>query len=204
MTDSYQSMFTGLVQETGEIIDIREAGEGKRITVETDGFFKEDETGDSISISGACLTIESNDEDYADFFLAEETLDKTWFSELVEGDNVNLEKSLKAEDRMGGHVVQGHVEAYVEVSDVEELEEGWNMTFKMPEGLENYIVSKGFIAVEGISLTLTEVTNEFFSITIIPETWHETNLSEKKEGDQVNIETDIMARYAEKMLDGEA
>ncbi|MFB6174723.1 MAG: riboflavin synthase, partial [Candidatus Nanohalobium sp.] len=102
------------------------------------------------------------------------------------------------------HVVQGHVEAYVEVEDVEELEEGWNMTFAIPKGLENYIVSKGFIAVEGISLTLTEVTPEDFSVTIIPETWKETNLSEKEEGDFVNIETDVMARYAEKMIEREA
>lgn len=204
MTGIYVSMFTGLVQETGEVTDIREAGEGKRITVEVEDFFKGDEVGDSINISGACLTIEASERDSAEFFLAEETLEKTWFSELEEGDHVNLEKALKAEDRMGGHVVQGHVEAYVEVRGVEELEEGWNMTFSMPEGLENYIVSKGFIAVEGISLTLTEVTDEKFSVTIIPETLEETNLSEKKEGDLVNIETDIMARYAEKMIDREA
>ncbi len=197
-------MFTGLVQETGEVTEIEEAGEGKRIAVRAGRFFEDDQEGDSISVSGACLTIESRQADTATFFLAEETLEKTWFSDLEEGDQVNLEKALRAKDRMGGHVVQGHVEAYVEVVEVEELEEGWNMTFAMPEGLENYIVSKGFIAVEGISLTLTEVTEETFSVTVIPETWDETNFSDKGEGDFVNIETDVMARYAEKMVNREA
>jgi riboflavin synthase len=197
-------MFTGLVQATGKVKELREAGEGLRIHLEAGRFFEDDRVGDSISVSGACLTIESFTEAGAEFFMAEETLDKTWFSELSKGQKVNLEKALKASERMGGHVVQGHVEAYVEVEEIEELEQGWNMTFRMPEGLENYIVDKGFIAVEGISLTLTEVTEESFSVTIIPETWKETNLSEKEESDQVNIETDVMARYAEKMIEKEA
>lgn len=196
-------MFTGLVQATGKVKELREAGEGLRIHLEAGRFFDDDHVGDSINISGACLTIESFRENGAEFFLAEETLEKTWFSELSEGDTVNLEKALKAEDRMGGHIVQGHVEAYVEIEQIEELEQGWNMTFEVPEGLENYIVNKGFIAVEGISLTVTEVGEESFSVTVIPETWKQTNLSEKKEGDPVNIETDVMARYAEKMIDRE-
>lgn len=194
-------MFTGLIQETGEVTEIKEAGEGKRIVIETERFFDDDSEGDSISVSGACLTIEDFSETGAEFFLAEETLEKTWFSDLSEGQKVNLEKALRAQDRMGGHIVQGHIEAYVEITDIEELEEGWNMSFRMPEGLENYIVKKGFIAVEGISLTVTEVKEESFSVTIIPETWKETNLSDKEEGGFVNIETDVMARYAEKMTE---
>lgn len=197
-------MFTGLIQETGKVTEIKDAGEGKRIVIETERFFDDDNEGDSINVSGACLTIEKFTETGAEFFLAEETLEKTWFSDLEEGNHLNLEKALRAQDRMGGHVVQGHIEAYVEVTEIEELEEGWNMTFRMPEGLENYIVNKGFIAVEGISLTLTEVTEKEFSVTLIPETWSETNLSEKTEGDFVNVETDVMARYAEKMIDREA
>lgn len=198
------SMFTGLVQATGKIAELREAGEGLRTVIEAGTFFEQDQVGDSINVSGVCLTVESFTETGAEFFLAEETLEKTWFSNLSEGQKVNLEKALKAEDRMGGHVVQGHVEARVEVKNIEELEKGWNMTFSMPEGLENYVVKKGFIAVEGISLTLTEVTEESFSVTVIPETWKKTNFSDKKEGDHVNIETDVMARYAEKMIDREA
>ncbi|MFB6175409.1 MAG: riboflavin synthase, partial [Candidatus Nanohalobium sp.] len=113
-------MFTGLVQKTGKIKELSEAGEGLRAVIEAGSFFEDDQVGDSISVSGTCLTIESLSESGAEFFLAEETLNKTWFSKLSQGQKVNLEKALRAEDRMGGHVVQGHVEAYVEVEDVEE------------------------------------------------------------------------------------
>ena len=192
-------MFTGLVENTAEVISIQDSGEGKRMILEA-GEFSDVEIGDSISISGACLTVEDFEEEKATFFLAEETLEKTWFDHLKIGDVVNLERSLRADDRMGGHIVQGHVEAVARVIDLEELEEGWNMTFEKPEELEYYLVNKGFITVEGISLTVTEVDNDSFSVTIIPETWAVTNLSEKDEGSRVNLETDIIAKYVEKMI----
>lgn len=192
-------MFTGLVEGTVTVKEIRETGEGKRLKLESD-VLSGAETGESISISGACLTVEETGEGYAEFFLAEETLEKTWFDSLEEGERVNYERSLTPDDRMGGHIVQGHVEAEADVFEVEELEEGWNMTFEIPGELEEYIVGKGFITVEGISLTVTDVDEESFSVTIIPETWNTTNLSEKAEGDQVNLETDIVAKYVEKMV----
>lgn len=195
-------MFTGLVEETGKVIEIEQEGEGKRITLEADKVVEDVSVGDSISVSGACLTVEEFDEDNIIFFLAEETLEKTWFSELEIGDEVNLERSLKAEDRMGGHQVQGHVEAVGKVLEVEELEEGWNMIFELPESIQNYVVEKGFITVEGISLTTTEVTEDSFSITVIPETWNVTHLSEKNEGEMVNLESDPIGRYVEKMVEG--
>ncbi|QGA80315.1 riboflavin synthase [Candidatus Nanohalobium constans] len=193
-------MFTGLVEETGKIREVRETGEGKRITVEAEEVVEDVSKGDSISVSGACLTVEEFSDSTLDFFLAEETLDKTWFSDISEEDEVNLERSLKAGDRMGGHQVQGHVEAVAEVLEVEELEEGWNMSFGLPESMSNYVVEKGFITVEGISLTTTEVTEDSFCVTIIPETWEVTNLSEKEEGDEVNLESDPIGRYVEKMV----
>jgi riboflavin synthase len=192
-------MFTGLVEKTGEIVSIKNAGEGKRIVVEAEDFFEESEIGDSINVSGACLTIEKFTESGVEIFLAEETLEKTWFSELSEGDQVNLERSLTPKDRMGGHYVQGHVDDVSEIIEVEELEEGWNFHFSMPEEFEQYIVEKGFVAVEGISLTVTEIDEEGFWITIIPETWSKTNLSDKETGEKVNIEVDVMAKYAEKI-----
>jgi riboflavin synthase len=194
-------MFTGLVEETGKVIEVENSGEGKRVTVEAEEVIQDVSVGDSISVSGACLTVESFSEENLTFFLAEETLDKTWFSRVSIGDELNLERSLKAGDRMGGHQVQGHVEAVAEVLNVEELEEGWNMTFELPEEIGNYVVNKGFVTVEGISLTTTEVTEESLSVTIIPETWKVTNLSEKAEGDRVNLESDPIGRYVEKMLD---
>jgi riboflavin synthase len=191
-------MFTGLVKETRKIVSVKDAGEGKRIEFEAEDFFEDSETGDSINVSGACLTIESFTESGVEIFLAEETLEKTWFSELSEGEEVNLEKSLTPKDRMGGHYVQGHVDATAEVKEIEELEEGWNFWLSLPEEFEKYIVEKGFIAVEGISLTVVDIKEERFSITIIPETWESTNLSGKEEGDLVNLEVDVMAKYAEK------
>lgn len=192
-------MFTGLVEETSRVEKIEERGEGKQITLNSETL-AESERGESISISGACLTVEETGDNYAEFFLSEETLEKTWFGEIEEGDLVNYERSLKPDDRMGGHLVQGHVEGVSEVMDVEELEEGWNMKFSKSPELENYIVKKGFITVEGISLTVTEESEDYFAITVIPETWEVTNLSEKKEGDKVNLETDVIARYVEKMV----
>lgn len=210
-------MFTGLVEETGEVISVEEAGEGKRIEIAAEKVFEDASEGDSISVSGACLTVESLTDSGATFFLAEETLERTWFSNLsaadcsdgesacssnsekcCEGDHVNLERSLKAEDRMGGHYVQGHVDEVAVLEEVEELEEGWN--FRFSTDYTRYIVEKGFLAVDGISLTITEVTGDGFAVTIIPETWNVTNFSELEEHDQVNIEYDVMAKYAEKIL----
>lgn len=191
-------MFTGLVEEEGFVKAVKPAGEGKRIEISTDRIFQDAMIGDSINVSGACLTVEDFTEEGVQIFLAEETLDRTWFSELEEGDEVNLERSLTPEDRMGGHYVQGHVDAVSEILEIEELEEGWNIRFSTPEELGKYIVEKGFIAIDGISLTITEVDEESFSVTIIPESWRKTNLSELEEGDGVNIEVDVMAKYAEK------
>jgi riboflavin synthase len=193
-------MFTGLVEETGKIQEITQKGESKRIKVSADEILEDLSEGDSISVSGACLTVDEFSKGSVCFFLAEETLEKTWFSNLSVGDYVNLERSLKVGDRMGGHQVQGHVEATGEIHEIEELEEGWNMTFELPKHIQNYVVNKGYITVEGISLTVTEVDRDSFSVTVIPETWKVTNLSEKSVGDLVNLESDPVGRYVEKMV----
>jgi len=194
-------MFTGIVEGTVQVKDVEEAGEGKRVSVERPQFLQEISEGESISVSGTCLTVESFQDDAVKFFLAEETLEKTWFSEISEGDKLNIEKSLTAEDRMGGHIVQGHVETPAEILEIEELGEGWNFKFEKPQELENLLVHKGFITSEGISLPVTEVSDENFSVTVSPETWERTNFSEKKEGDPVNLEPDMMAKYVQKNLE---
>ncbi len=191
-------MFTGLVEDTVEVKNIEEAGEGRRVLLDNHEVFDDNEVGASISVSGACLTIEEFKDNGVIFFLAKETIEKTWFSELVEGDKLNIEDSLTPTDKMGGHYVQGHVDTTAEVLEIEELEEGWNIRFSIPEEINQYIVQKGFIAVEGISLTVAEIDEESFTVTIIPETWNATNLSEKEIGEKVNLEADIMAKYAEK------
>lgn len=193
-------MFTGIVKDTVEVTDIREAGEGKRITVSGSDILETLERGESISVSGTCLTVEEPGES-VEIFLAGETLRKTWFSDLKTGDSLNIEPALRPTDRMGGHIVQGHVEDSVEVVKLEELEEGVNMYFRLPEELSDYIVSKGFVTVEGISLTVTCVEDSSFGVTVIPETLDTTNLPDRDEGDPVNLETDVTARYIEKMAD---
>ena len=193
-------MFTGLVEETGQVIKTEEAGEGKRMVIEADEVLDDISKGDSIDVSGACLTVEEFDSKSFSLFLAEETLERTWFSEIEEGDLVNLERSLTPQDRMGGHYVQGHVDDCSEIKNIEELEEGWNFDFELSEKIADQVVEKGFITVDGISLTVTEVDGELFKVTIIPETWKKTNLSDKRQGDSVNLEADIMAKYAEKAV----
>ena len=194
-------MFTGIVEATAQVKDIEDAGEGKRFSVTRPETLEEVSEGESISLSGTCLTVEEFDSNTISFFLAEETLEKTWFSEISEGDLLNFERSLTPEDRMGGHIVQGHVETSAEIFQVEELEEGWNFRFEKPEELEKLLVKKGFVAVEGISLTVTEIDEKSFSVTVIPETWKRTNFSEKTEGDRVNLEPDMMAKYVQKNLE---
>lgn len=194
-------MFTGIVKDTAHVEKITDAGEGKRVILKGSELLGDAEKGESISVSGACLTVEEVGENSAEFFLAEETVEKTWFYSLENKDKLNIEPSLTPSDKMGGHIVQGHVETVSLVKEVEKLEEGWNISFTKPGKLSNYIVEKGFITVEGISLTVTEVEESYFAVTVIPETLDATNLSEKEEGDPVNLETDITARYIEKMVD---
>ncbi|MFB6158364.1 MAG: riboflavin synthase [Candidatus Nanohalobium sp.] len=194
-------MFTGIVEGTVSVEDVKHAGEGKRIRVTRPKSLEEVSIGESISLSGACLTVEEFDSESISFFLAEETLEKTWFSKVSKGDRLNFETSLTPRDKMGGHIVQGHVETTAELIEVKKLDEGWNFKFEKPEDLENLVIEKGFIAIEGISLTVTETLKDSFSITIIPETWKRTNLSGKKEGEEVNLEPDMMAKYIQKNLE---
>lgn len=193
-------MFTGIVEGTTKVKEIESQKEGLRLKLNRTSRLAELSAGSSVAISGVCLTIEKMDEEYVELFLSKETLDKTWFSELKVRDEVNIETPLKPSESMGGHIVQGHVEAATEITDIEDLGEGWNFTFHKPGQLNEYIVNKGFIAIEGISLTIAEDKTDSFIVTIIPETWERTNLSYKQEGDKVNIETDITARYIEKMV----
>lgn len=195
-------MFTGIIEDTAVVVkDVEDAGEGKRISLTRPEALEDINTGESINVSGVCLTVEEFDEETVSFFLAEETLEKTWFSEISKGDELNIEKSLTPDDRMGGHIVQGHVDTPAEILEIEELEEGWNFKFEKPNKLENLLVHKGFVAVEGISLTVTDIDEESFSVTVIPETWSRTNFSEKSEGDKVNLEPDMMGKYVQKNLE---
>jgi len=194
-------MFTGIVEETSEIAEIEGTDAGRRLQIETT--FAELSGGQSISVDGACLTVEEYEAgEWFSVFLAAETLDRTTLDSVTEGDAVNLERALAADERFDGHVVQGHVDGTTEIVDIERVGEDWAYTFDLPAGLEQYVVEKGSIALDGISLTvatLDDVTGTC-SVAIIPTTYHETTLSDKKPGDEVHVEVDVFAKYVERML----
>ncbi len=195
-------MFTGIVEETAEVLAVEEDDDGRRLRIGTtfDGLAE----GQSISVSGACLTVEAHGDGWFSLFLAAETIDRTYLGELAVGDGVNLERALPADARLDGHFVQGHVDATSEVRDVERVGEDWRYTFSIPDGQAGYVVEKGSIAVDGISLTVADRDEETFSVAIIPETYDLTTLSGKRVGDPVHIEVDVVAKYVESLLDAEA
>ena len=193
-------MFTGIVEETGTVERVEKNEEGFRFLIDA-SFVPE--RGASIAINGACLTAEKADEDGFEVFVSEETLLKTWLGELEEGDAVNLERAMPADGRFDGHIVQGHVDTTTYVTDVRQVGEDWEYVFEVPEGYERYVVEKGSVTLDGISLTVAELSDSTFTVAIIPETRRVTNLSEKKAGDPVNFEADIVAKYVESTFGGD-
>jgi riboflavin synthase len=196
-------VFTGIVERTGEIVDVNETADGRRLTVSASGL-DDLHHGQSISVSGVCLTVEAFDreEEWFELFLAAETVEKTYLGEVGVGDVVNVERALPADGRFDGHVVQGHVDDTATVEKVEQVGEDWRYTFSLPEGLGKYVVSKGSIAVDGISLTVAERDEDRFEVAIIPATREITTLSAKEVGDPVHLEVDVMAKYVERMTKG--
>ncbi len=193
-------MFTGLVEEVGTVVSIVENGGNHRITIKAPSSAKELRAGNSIAVSGVCLTALDIKTDSFCADLAKETWTRTSFSRMTEGAEVNLELPLRVEARMGGHIVQGHVDGtgrFFGLEPIANAEDFW-MLIDIPEDLEKYIVFKGSIAVEGISLTVAKLEGLRLTIAIIPHTIKMTNLKSVKPGDPVNIETDIVAKYLEK------
>ncbi|MFB6162443.1 MAG: riboflavin synthase [Halococcoides sp.] len=207
-------MFTGIVETTGEVLAIEDDEGGRRLTIEAPFDVSE---GQSIAVEGVCLTVEEFDADTFTVFLAEETLDRTFFDVLSVGDPVNLERAMPADGRFDGHVVQGHVDGTGEISAIESVGEDWTYSVSIPTDLSQYVVEKGSIAVDGISLTVAREAGETgrqdrggdaatheIDIAIIPETHAVTSLSEKSVGDPVHLEVDVIAKYVENMLAGES
>jgi len=192
-------MFTGIVEETGEVLAVEDGEGGRRLRVATG--FETLEEGQSISVSGVCLTVEECGEGWFSLFLAAETRDRTYLGTLGVGDQVNIERAMPADGRLDGHVVQGQVDATAEVLGVERVGEDWTYSFAVPESAAGYVVEKGSIAVDGISLTVADCSTDRFSVAIIPETYDLTTLSEKSAGDPVHLEFDVLAKYVESLLE---
>jgi len=192
-------MFTGIVEATGEVVSVETEPDGTRLTIGTP-FAADLQEGRSITVDGACLTVEEYTEEAFEVFLASETLDRTTLGDRVVGDGVNLERAMPAEGRFDGHIVQGHVDGTTAVHDVRRVGEDWTYEFDLPPDLATYVVEKGSITLDGISLTVADRTDEVFSVAIVPTTYEETTLSEKNPGDHVNVEVDVIAKYVERMI----
>lgn len=193
-------MFTGLVEEVGTIVSIVENGANHRITIKAPVSAKELEQGNSVAVSGVCLTALDIKPDTFCADLAKETWTRTSFSRITEGAEINLELPLKVDARMGGHIVQGHVDGTGRLAGLQPIanaDDFW-LLIDIPEDLDKYVVFKGSIAIEGISLTVAKLEGLRLTIAIIPHTIKMTNLKSLKPGDPVNIETDIVAKYLEK------
>ena len=188
-------MFTGIVEEVGTV---RTAGDG-RLVIGASEVLSDVKVGDSIAVNGACLTVTTYDESGFSVDVVPETLRRTNLGELTTGSPVNLERSMPAYGRFGGHMVQGHIDGTAAIRSIENEGDALMVIFDAPPPIMRYLVEKGFIAVDGASLTIVNCDNFSFSVTIIPHTRENTVFKSKKVGDSVNLEVDIMAKYIERL-----
>ena len=193
-------MFTGLVEEIGKIESVGSLNGGKRISIFASKILNGLKVGDSIAINGVCLTVTQINSQGFTCEAVGATLTKTTLVNVSANQYVNLERALLFSDRLGGHFVQGHVNGIGTISKIIRLGENYSVEITIPEELCKYIVNEGSIAVDGISLTVAEIINNKFVLSIIPHTWNSTILKNKQVGDKVNIETDIIAKYVENII----
>ncbi|HVF12827.1 MAG TPA: riboflavin synthase [Actinomycetota bacterium] len=189
-------MFTGIVESLGEVVTCLDS----RLVVAAT--FDEVVLGESIAVDGVCLTVSGSRDSALEFDLAEETARRTTLGQVSPGTRVNLERSLRIGDRLGGHIMQGHVDGVAVISGVEQLDSSKQVTFAVPPEMERYLIEKGSVAVDGISLTVAGVAPGSFWVAMIPETSKRTTLGSKRTGDNVNIEIDQIAKYIEKLMPG--
>jgi riboflavin synthase len=191
-------MFTGLVESLGTVRSLERRGDAARLTLET-SLAGELSLGESLAVNGCCLTV-TGKEDGALFDLLVETLNRTNLGALQPGSRVNLERALRADGRFGGHFVQGHIDTTAKVVASDSKGADLNLLIEIPPSGSKYFIEKGSIAVNGVSLTVASLGEDYFGLWIIPHTLQETNLGDLKAGDRVNLEYDMLAKYAERQL----
>jgi riboflavin synthase len=199
-------MFTGIIEEVGRVMKIAQDGGNRRLTVSSSQLVKELKTGDSIAVSGVCLTAVDIKPDSIGFDLAAETWNRTSFSRIKDGALVNLELPMRADGRFGGHIVQGHVDGtgkFLALDPIANADDYW-LRIEIPRELARYVIFKGSLSIEGISLTVAEIEGTRVTVAIIPHTIEMTNLKSLKPGDPVNLEVDMIAKYVEKMMRGDS
>jgi riboflavin synthase len=193
-------MFTGIVEELGSVLEVQPKAAGARLTIQCGAILADATLGASIAVNGACVTAVELGENRFSADLAPETLKRTNLGALRAGSTVNLERPLRAQGRLDGHFVLGHVDGTAEIVSLEALgDDNWWLRLRAPRPLTRYIVSKGSVAVDGISLTVADISEEVVSFTIIPHTYEHTTLHGYTSGSQVNLEVDILAKHLEKL-----
>jgi riboflavin synthase len=194
-------MFTGIIEETGEVVEIKDSGQFRTIYIRGKSIFDDLKLGSSIAVNGVCLTARSLDTDKFSAEMSRETLDRTSLGSLAQGAIVNLERPMRADSRFGGHIVQGHVDGVGRIRRFNREGDAWILEVEYPAGGSRYVIEKGSITVDGISLTVASIGDSgVFSVAIIPHTFENTNLRAAKPGDTVNLEFDVIAKYVENLI----
>jgi riboflavin synthase alpha subunit len=195
-------VFTGIVRELGRVVSAERRGEGLALVVEAPETASEARVGDSVSLGGCCLTVEEIDGALLSFHAVPETLARSTLRDLRAGDAVNVEPAARVGDPLGGHYVQGHVDAVGRVQSVEAEGEGLRVFVVAPEDVLRYCVEKGSVTVDGVSLTVAELASDAFAVALVPHTLEATTLSTLAPGQEVNVEADVLAKYVERLLEG--
>lgn len=193
-------MFTGIIEELGKVQGLEKSAAGARIVIAAKTVTDDAREGDSIAVNGVCLTALNITKDSFAADVSDETLRRSTIGDLRVGSKVNLERAVTPETRLGGHIVQGHVDARGRFLGAVQVGDFWTVRIGYPPEIAPYLVFKGSVAVEGISLTVANLTDEYFEIAVIPKTWELTNLHALKNGDAVNLEADVIAKYVERIL----
>lgn len=196
-------MFTGIIEETGKIIEFKKDSAEAFIKVECKKVLENTKIGDSIAINGVCQTVTNLGANYFCANISSQTLLLTTFSSAKTGDKVNLERALSLQSRLGGHFVSGHIDGVAKILNIQKQNNFYNLSFEIPENFTKYIVNQGSITFDGISLTVAQIASNEVKVAIIPHTFENTNLKSLKTGDFVNLECDILAKYVEKNLSTE-
>lgn len=193
-------MFTGIVEEIGRVASIEHAGDSAVVRIDADVVTSDAKHGDSIAVSGVCLTVVDHGPGWFTADVMAETLSRSSLAAIGEGSGVNLERAARLDSRLGGHLVQGHVDGTGTILAIEPSEHWTTVRILLPEPLACYVVEKGSITVDGVSLTVVEAGDDFFSVSLIPTTLGATTLGALQVGDRVNLEVDAIAKYVERML----
>ena len=193
-------MFTGIIEETGIIEKFAKLDSGAKLSVQCSKILEGIKIGDSICVDGVCQTVTEYNKNSFSVLLSNETLNITNYKNAKSGDIVNLERALTPNSRLGGHIVSGHVDCTGKLVKMEKFSDFYNLSFETTRYASKYIVYKGSITINGISLTVAKIDNNIFTVAVIPNTYQNTNLKKLKNGDNVNIETDILAKYIEKII----